>query len=74
MVAYSLKNDPRYLQSAINDMNCLTGVNPTGYCYITGFGEKSSMRIHHRPSAVDKVTEPVPGFLAGAVIYAGNLK
>jgi endoglucanase len=65
LVAYSVKNDHKYLQSAINDMNYLTGVNPTGYCYITGFGTKPSMNIHHRPSGADKIIDPVPGFLAG---------
>jgi endoglucanase len=65
MIAYSIKPDSRYLQSATNDMNYLTGVNPTGYCYITGFGKKSSRNIHHRPSASDKILDPVPGFLAG---------
>jgi endoglucanase len=43
----------------------LTGTNPTGYCYVTGFGWKSPMHIHHRPSESDGITEPVPGFLAG---------
>jgi|WetSurMetagenome_2_1015567.scaffolds.fasta_scaffold27965_4 endoglucanase len=65
MVAYSLTSDQKYVSSATNDMNYLTGVNPTGYCYITGFGIKSSMNIHHRPSASDKIVEPVPGFLSG---------
>lgn len=65
MVAYSVQPDQKYLFSATNDMNYLTGVNPTGYCYITGFGKKSSMNIHHRPSAADKILDPVPGFLAG---------
>jgi endoglucanase len=65
MVAYKVKKDPKYLYSAINDMNYITGVNPTGYCYITGFGEKPSMRIHHRPSAADNIIDPVPGFLTG---------
>jgi endoglucanase len=73
MIAYSVKKDIRYFQSAINDMNYLTGVNPTGYCYITGFGAKSSMKIHHRPSAADNIIDPVPGFLAGGpntVVFA----
>ena len=65
MIAYSLQSDPEYLFSAINDMNYITGVNPTGYCFVTGFGDKSPMKIHHRPSASDNITEPVPGFLAG---------
>jgi endoglucanase len=65
MVAYSLSGDMKYLCSAVNDMNYITGVNPTGYCFITGIGEKSPLHPHHRPSAADNVPEPVPGFLAG---------
>ncbi|MBN1790181.1 MAG: glycoside hydrolase family 9 protein [Bacteroidales bacterium] len=65
MVAYAFRNDVKYLHSALNDMNYLAGVNPTGYCFITGFGEKSPMNIHHRVSGSDKISDPVPGFLAG---------
>jgi endoglucanase len=65
LVAFSLTQDQRYLRSAINDMNYIIGVNPTGYCYITGIGEKSPMNIHHRPSGADNIADPVPGFLAG---------
>ncbi len=65
MVAYVLTNNDKYLKSALQDMNYITGVNPTGYCYITGIGEKSPMNIHHRPSGSDGIAEPVPGFLAG---------
>ncbi|HJZ40850.1 MAG TPA: glycoside hydrolase family 9 protein [Bacteroidales bacterium] len=65
MIAYRLRGDKKYLQSALNDMNYITGVNPTGYCFITGFGEKSPRNIHHRVSGADSIPEPVPGFLAG---------
>lgn len=65
IVAYVLTNNERYFKSALQDMNYITGVNPTGYCYITGIGEKSPMNIHHRPSGSDDIAEPVPGFLAG---------
>jgi endoglucanase len=65
IVAYVLTNNDKYFKSALQDMNYITGVNPTGYCYITGIGEKSPMNIHHRPSGSDGITEPVPGFLAG---------
>jgi endoglucanase len=64
-VAYVLTNNEKYLKSAVQDMYYITGVNPTGYCYITGIGEKSPMNIHHRPSGSDGIAEPVPGFLAG---------
>jgi endoglucanase len=65
IVAFSLTDDRKYIQSAINDMNYITGVNPTGYCYITGIGTKSPMNIHHRPSGADNIVDPVPGFLVG---------
>jgi endoglucanase len=32
---------------------------------VTGFGSRSPKNIHHRPSAADGITEPVPGYLAG---------
>jgi endoglucanase len=65
LVAYALTNKDKYMKSALQDMYYITGVNPTGYCYVTGIGEKSPMNIHHRPSASDGIAEPVPGFLAG---------
>jgi len=65
MIAYNLTSNDKYFNSALRDMNYITGVNPTGYCYITGIGEKSPMNIHHRPSGSDGIAEPVPGFLAG---------
>ncbi len=43
----------------------LLGQNPLDLCMITGMGERSPMDIHHRPSKVDDVPEPVPGFLVG---------
>jgi endoglucanase len=65
MISFSLTGNTKYMQSALQDMDYLTGVNPTGFCYITGIGEKSPMHIHHRPSASDGIVDPVPGFLAG---------
>jgi endoglucanase len=73
MIAYTYRKEAKYLHSAVNDMNYLTGVNPTGYSFITGFGEKSPMNIHHRISASDKIVEPIPGLLAGGpniVVFA----
>jgi endoglucanase len=52
IVAYNVTGDLKYRHSAINDMNYITGVNPTGYCYITGIGTKSPMNPHHRPSGI----------------------
>ncbi len=60
-----LTGDNKYQPSVQADVNWLLGTNPTGYCFVTGFGTLSPMNIHHRPSGADGVPEPVPGFLVG---------
>ncbi|NCP66515.1 MAG: cellulase [Paraglaciecola sp.] len=52
-------------EAAVALLDYVLGRNPTGYAYVTGFGDKSPMHIHHRPSQADQVLEPVPGWLAG---------
>ena len=64
-VAYKISKDKKYLSSIQGDVDYLLGRNATGYCFVTGFGGKRVMNIHHRPSGSDGVTEPYPGFLAG---------
>ena len=65
IIAMKLTNNTKYMPSLQADVNWLLGTNPTGYCFVTGFGTLSPMNIHHRPSGADGVPEPVPGFLAG---------
>ena len=65
IIAMELTGNEKYLPSVQGDVNWLLGTNPTGYCFVTGFGTLSPMNIHHRPSGADGVPEPVPGFLAG---------
>lgn len=65
MCAYRLSGNRKYLESAISDLDYILGRNATGYCFVTGFGEKRVMNIHHRPSEADGIHEPIPGFLAG---------
>ena len=55
----------RYRQYALQNADCLLGRNATGYCFVTGFGEKSPMFPHHRISGADSIREPFPGMLAG---------
>ena len=64
-VAYKLSGDIKYKNSALNDLDYLLGRNATGYCFVTGYGFKSPMNIHHRPSGSDTVAAPYPGFLVG---------
>lgn len=63
--AYSLTKNHAYLNAAISSLDYLLGRNGAGYSYVTGFGKKSTMYPHHRPSQADGIEEPIPGFLAG---------
>jgi endoglucanase len=65
MIAYKITANKKYLNSAQNEISYLLGMNATGYSFVTGFGNKQAMNIHHRPSASDGVVEPYPGFLVG---------
>jgi len=63
--AYHATGDIKYLQAALSNLDYLLGRNATGYSFLTGYGEKSSMHPHHRPSIADGIEEPVPGLLSG---------
>jgi endoglucanase len=71
--AYQLdQTKHQYLDAAQSLLDYVLGRNPTDYSFVTGFGTKSPMHIHHRPSAADTVTAPVPGFLAGGATLDGT--
>ena len=65
LIANQHKPDPQFRNGAVALTDYIVGRNPTGYSYVTGFGERSPMHIHHRPSEADGVVAPVPGFVAG---------
>jgi len=63
--AYRLEPKAEYLQSVQYAVDYIFGKNAVGYSYLTGFGDRTPMHIHHRQSASDTVDEPVPGLLSG---------
>ncbi|WP_247231535.1 glycoside hydrolase family 9 protein [Telluribacter sp. SYSU D00476] len=63
--AYQLSGDRKYLHAALGNLDYIMGRNATGYSFLTGFGHKTPMRPHHRPSVADGIEEPVPGLLSG---------
>ena len=63
--AYQLSNDPKYLRFALANLDYILGRNGTGYSYVTGFGSKTPMHPHHRPSSSDGIADPIPGLLVG---------
>jgi endoglucanase len=63
--AWFVTKENKYLNEALKNIDYVLGRNATGYCFITGFGTKSTLHPHHRPSVGDAINEPVPGLLAG---------
>lgn len=63
--AYRINPDQKYLHAALANFDYILGRNATGYSFVTGYGAKTPMHIHHRPSEADGIVEPVPGLLAG---------
>ena len=63
--AYYLTGDEKYYAAALKVLDYLLGKNPLDLSFVTGYGTKSPMMPHHRPSTSDNVTEPIPGMLVG---------
>ena len=63
--AYYLTGEAKYYQTAVKVLDYLLGKNPLDMSFLTGFGTKSAMKPHHRPSTSDKVKDPVPGMIVG---------
>ncbi|MDG5767672.1 glycoside hydrolase family 9 protein [Balneolales bacterium ANBcel1] len=63
--AWRLTGDRTYLDYAQANLDYLLGRNATGYSFLTGFGFKTPMDIHHRPSDARANVPPVPGLVAG---------
>ncbi len=65
MQAYRITKNVAYFNAALASFDYLLGRNATSYCFVTGFGTKSPMNIHHRISGSDGIANPVPGWLVG---------
>jgi hypothetical protein len=64
-MAFLASRKDEYRMAALDNLDYLLGRNPAGFSYVTGFGDKTPMFIHHRVSTADSIAAPVPGFLAG---------
>jgi endoglucanase len=63
--AHRISGEEKYLNGAEQINDYIYGKNATGYCFLTGYGSKKVMNIHHRPSGADGIEDPVPGFIVG---------
>ena len=62
-MAAKFTGDAKYASYAQHQLNYLLGVNPLGYCYVTGYGSWAPTHTHHRPSQV--LGQTMPGMLVG---------
>ncbi|MCU0431433.1 MAG: glycoside hydrolase family 9 protein [Cytophagaceae bacterium] len=62
---FEFTRDSSYLRAALSSLDYLLGRNATNFCFVTGFGNKSPVNIHHATSGADNVSDPIPGLLAG---------
>ncbi len=70
--SYYLTKDKRYLDGAQRALDYLLGANPLDISYVTGYGNRTPMDPHHRPSEADGIFEPVPGMLVGGPHEGGQ--
>lgn len=79
--AFAYTKDSSYLFAAQGNLDYLLGRNPMKFTYVTGFGNNSPYKPHHRPMEADGIVEPIPGFLVGGphsgqqdgCVYPSNL-
>lgn len=65
LYAYILTKDAKYIKGAAECADYLLGKNATGFSFVSGYGSKTPMFFHHRPSHADGVVQPIPGFVSG---------
>lgn len=65
LYAYIVTKDSKYIKGAAECADYLLGKNATGFSFISGYGHKTPMFFHHRPSHADGIVQPIPGFISG---------
>ena len=65
LIANVIKPDPRYTQTALENLHYLLGRNTFSLSFVTQVGENPFRHPHHRPSEADRNAEPWPGLLSG---------
>jgi len=65
LVTNALRPNPKYLDTARNNLHYLLGRNTFSLSWVTQVGENAFKHPHHRPSGADNNSEPWPGLLSG---------
>jgi endoglucanase len=65
LVANALRPNPRFVETALDNLHYLLGRNTFSLSWVTQVGENPFHHPHHRPSAGLGLPEPWPGLLSG---------
>jgi endoglucanase len=65
VVANAINPDPRYVQTALENLHYMLGKNAFSLSWVTGVGANPYRHPHHRPSGADGIAEPWPGLVSG---------
>lgn len=65
VAAYRVDPRPDYLNAAQSALDYALGRNGPGMSFVTGFGTRTPLHPHHRPSEADRIAAPMPGMLVG---------
>ena len=63
--AYRINPKPTYLSAIQETTDYIFGKNAQGLSFVTGYGTKYPLHLHHRQSVADGIEDPVPGFISG---------
>ena len=65
LVANAFQANPRYVETAIENLHYLLGRNTFSLSFVTQVGANPFRHPHHRPSGADQSPGPWPGLLSG---------
>lgn len=65
LLANALTPDPKFVETALDNLHYLLGRNAFSLSWVTQVGDNPFRHLHHRPNGADKNTEPWPGLLSG---------
>jgi endoglucanase len=65
LLANTFQKDPRYVETAMDNLHYLLGRNTFSLSFVTQVGANPFRHPHHRPSGADQNEEPWPGLLSG---------
>jgi endoglucanase len=65
LVTNALQPNPRYLETAFDNLHYLLGRNTFSLSFVAQVGANPVRHPHHRPSGADNNAEPWPGLLSG---------